>query len=441
MLKKIIIVVLLTFPIFQAHALPWDSPEKKARALVKKLEEFATELDGVNVEWNPTYMGLAMEITESGPVIVPILIEEVLDTTNAWNYRYLCEDRLIFVKGIDRENANNIIDTYIKIVRDKDEVTTLRSNAADALHLIGVRTEELGAVRRPEAHWVSLVTSEKRKEIVENLISVACDEGEGITQNSARWYSIRALSTYSDYAKIIIDSLSLNLNCPYHHIRAVAVNTIGGIGMSAERERIGEILVGELQKGERGLASGQVLFWLKGLEIREAIPLLLESLKTERYCSKADAAEILGEMKVKEAVPDLIELFGTTGVVSRYKAAEALGNMGDPRGIKPLIEATEKGGAYYPVVKALAQLNAKEAIEPLRECLKRSKRFEWDVAEALIILGDREAIPLIQERLDKETKKMTRDQLKAESIRKLIENFDRFKVGEEIKFEDIWEGH
>ena len=438
MLKKIIILMLTIYPITHAYAWPWDPPEKKARVLIEKLERFASELDGVDVAWNPTYMGLAMKITEFGPVIVPILIEEVLDTTNAWNFRYLCEDRLIFVKGIDRENASMIINTYIKILRDQDEVTELRNNAADALQLIGIRTEELGGVRRPEAHWVSLVTSEKRKEIVKNLISVACNVEEGITQNSARWYSIRALSTYSDYAEIIVDSISLNLEDPHPHIMAISVNTIGGIGMSAERERIGQILVNELRKGEKGLPSNQVLFWIKGLEIREAIPFLLESLKTERYCSKADAAEILGEMKVEDAVPDLIKLFETTGGISHYKAVEALGKIGDQRAIEPLIEATKKGGAYWLVVKALAQLNATEAIETLRECLEKSERFEWDVAKALMILGDRESIQLIQEQLNKEVKNMTRDQLKAESIRRVIENFNRFKSGINISFDDIY---
>ncbi len=401
--RFIIIFLVLGLFVFQAHAWPWDPPEQKARALVKKLEEFASELDGVDVAWNPTYAGLAREITGSGPVIVPILIEEVLDTTNAWNFRYLCEDRLIFVKEIDRENANQIIDTYIKILRDKDEVTALRNNAADALDDIGRQTEEIDGVRLPTAHWVSLLTPDKREEIVVNLIAVARDESEGATPNSVRWHSIGALVLYRDYAEMIVDSLLLNLNEPYSHIRAITVNTLGGIGMSVEQERIGEILVNELRKGERGLASSQVLFWIKRLKIRESIPLLLESLETEKYCLKADAAELLGKWKVKEAEPALLHLLKTGKRSERYKAIEALGNIKSKEAVEPLIEIIKRHGSLTEkAAEALGKIGDPRAIEPIMEVFKEAEKYHVSASEeiprALMALGAREAIPLIEER-------------------------------------------
>ena len=311
----------------------------------------------------------------------------------------------------------------------------LRSNTADAFLKIGKQTKEIEGVRLPTAQWVTLLTPIIREEIVMNLIKVALNENEGATPDSVRWRSIRALSTYSDFAGIIVDSISLNLNdfCP--HIRAISVNTIGGIGMSAEQGRVGEILIGEIRKGERGLASNQVLFWIKELKIRGAIPLLLESLDNEKYCSRVYAVEILGEMKVEDAVQKLIHILKTGESSERYKAAEALGNIGSKEAVQPLIEVLMEGGSLAEkAAEALGKIGDKRAIEPITEVFQNMEKYNIRASEelpmALMVLDVRDAIPLIEEKYNELLKTYPNSRVWAG----VSENLQRFKKGEKIEY-------
>ncbi len=393
----------------QAYAWPWDSPEEKARKLVDKLEEFASELDGVNVAWNPTYAGLAREITGSGPVIVPILIEEVLDTTNAWNFRYLCVDRLLFIEGMDRENGEMILDAYLKIMRNEDEIMALRKNAIDAIsRLAGTR---------------SLIGDSLRQRFAEELAEIAVDESR---ETVIRLEVIGKLTRFAKhYGDVIAGPLFKCTNDPSGRIRAASLGTlITVVGFGYEKEKVGSILVEKLKVEEHRILKDEILFGIKVLKVQGAIPLLMESLETGKYCSKSQAAELLGIMEVKEAVSLLIEALRDYS--TRSQAALALGNIGDRRAVKPLIEVMNTGTSSSAVI-ALGEIGDKRAIQPLMELLER-RGFDPRLVKSLIKLEAREAIPLIEE-------KMPEGRLYG-SDAEAKENLEKFKRGEKLEWEE-----
>lgn len=411
----IIIFLIFIFLFLHAYALPWDSPEVKARKLVDKLEKFASELDGVDIAWNPTYAGLAKEITEIGPVIVPILIEEVLDTTNAWNFRYLCVDRLLFIEGMDRENGEMILDAYLKIMRNEDEIMALRKNAIDAIsRLAGTR---------------SLMGDSLRLRFAEELTEIAVDVSR---ETVIRLEVIGKLTRFAKhYGDVIVEPLFKCTNDPSGRIRAASLGTLITVaGFGYEKDKVGSILVEKLKVEEHRILKDEILFGIKVLKVQGAIPLLMESLETGKYCSKSQAAELLGIMEVKRAVPLLIKALKEVNAgLLRCEAAEALGEIGDKRAVEPLIEVllNDNLGAYLDAAEALGKIGDKKAIKPLMERLSRIN-FHPSLVQALIRLEAREAIPLIEE-------KMPKGRLYG-SDAEVKENLEKFKRGEKLEWEE-----
>ena len=439
MLKKIIIFMLIIYPITHAYAWPWDPPEKKARIYISELGEIAKK--AINIEeigWNRRARQIIKSLQKLGNPAVQPTINEMLDKDNDWKFRFISIDLLYNIEGLGKAEGKKIIQSYVKMLVDDREETTLRGRVADAFGRIGVtleakiQTEKKAKVELSPHPWPELLSSEERKNIVDTLIALLLDEK---SPNSVRVHSIRALSTYYDFAVVIANSIATLLNSSNVQIRTTTVNSLGGIAMMAEREHIGEILVGELKKGKSDFPSNQVLFWIKGLEIREAIPFLLESLKTEKYCSKRDATEILGKWKVEEAVHDLIQLLKKGRSSERYKAAEALGNIGSKEAVEPLIEVLREGGDLAEkAAAALGKIGDTRAIEPIMEVFQNMEKYNIRASEelpmALMVLGVRDAIPLIEEKYNELQKKYANKTI----WRAVYENLQRFKEGEIIEY-------
>lgn len=436
MQKKLIIFVILGLIPFNLQSWQWGSKRdethyqashQQMENTLARLEKFAWGIEQMSdVDWNPVYAGLCHTINDYGRAVIPLLLRDVHDKKKDWKYRYMLLQRCVFVNGKTKEDAINIVKEYIEVIKDKEERQEVREWAADGLSLMGIQSDEIEGVKRPEAEWFSLLVSEERKRIVSALISVSEDKSE---HQKVRWRAIRALSTFSDQSEEIIPILMECSNEPSQDIRARAISTLWGIGMTAEKERIGSILVNKLRDEQDNLVKDQIIYGIKTLEVREAIPLLMESLRTGKYCHKSQAAELLGIMKVNDAVPLLIEgLKDESNSLISLRSAEALGRIADKRAVEPLIDLLRTGRWGETAAIPLAQIGDKRAIQPLMEKLRKEPFLVWNVAQALMMLDAREAIPLIENKMPKGKLYGSAYQFK--------ENFESFKNGEVIDWED-----
>jgi HEAT repeat protein len=411
----------------------------KARIYLSELEEIARKAEDLDqIGWNPRANLLMKKLQGLGNPAVQPTITEMFNKDNDWKFRFVCIDLLHGIEELSEEEGNKIVQSYVEMLWNEGEEGILRGRAAHALERIGVTseahtmTEEKAGIKLPQHPWPKLLPSNIKEDIVDTLIVLSLDDG---TSNSVRCQSIRALCTYYDFADSIINSIAPLLSSSNEEIRTTVVNTLGGIGMMAGRDPIGKILVIELQKGERGLTYDQVLFWIKGLKIKESIPLLLESLETGKYCSKAKAAKILGEMKVEEAENELINLLGEGNFDEKCRAAEALGDIGSKKAVEPLIKVLGTNlSVTNRAAEALGKIGDPKAIKPLMEIFKEGKKYHLGATEsipmALMALGATEAIPLIEKRYE-EIKKEYPNSRVWEWINK---DLQKLKGGEKVEY-------
>jgi HEAT repeat protein len=407
MLRRILVVLIIFCLLtIQLQGWPWDSPDVKAGKYLGKIEVIAKNAETIDqIGWNPRANVLMKKLQKFGSPAVQPTINNMLNKDKDWKFRFVCIDLLHGIKDLDTEDGYKIVQSYVILLWDKNEDVILRERLAHALGRIGVtseahrKTEEKAGIELPQHLWPKLLSSEIREDIVDTLIALSLDDGTPI---SLRYSSIGALCTYYDFANIIIDSLTNLLNSSNDKLCAGIVNTLGGIGMMAERERIGDILVGVLRtKAKDNLASEQAIFWIKGLKIRAAIPFLLESLENGKYCSKAESAEILGILKVKEAVPLLIDASEQTkDALLAYESIMALGKIGDERALETLLKIVKsEWSTADDAARALGLIGSKRAVPVLIDVLE-NENTRMSVKKAasvsLMMLGAIESIPLIE---------------------------------------------
>ncbi len=395
-----------------------ETSQREMERTLRRLEKFAGKIEKMSdVNWNPVYAGLCRKINSYGRAVIPLLLRDVQDKSKDWKYRYMVIDRLIFVEGKTPDDQWLICKVLLEIAEDRNENVELRKNSVDALSRL--------------AGASSLMDDERRREVMKGLIKIAEDEGEALW---LRWEVLRDLARFAKpFGDEMHESLLRFAEDRHRDIRAISISTLVIIARLTEnetvRDKIKSFLVEEMQVEEDNLVKDQIIFGIKTLKIKEAIPYLLESLKTGKYCHKAVAAELLGMFKVKEAVPLLIEALkeDNRDCMLSGNAAEALGKIGDKRAIKPLIDLLResKTGTWADAAIALARLNAVEAIGPMMEKFKALKHFDEEIAMALMALNAREAIPLIEERL----KEVSHPQ----AYRGIKEMLEKFKKGEKIE--------
>jgi hypothetical protein len=437
-MKRFTLTLIIAMTLISAlNAFWWDPPEKKAQTRVMKLENYglkAVGIDGLrNLGWSLGYRRLTNEIINSGSVIIPILKSVILDKNKDWRARFLCVDQIIIVKDIDRNDAKKIILALLGVMNDNTDNKEVRREIANNFYWIGGRSGKMGETKLPTGHWADLLSSDDRRKIVEALINAGINKSE---DHQVRWNSIRSLSVFSDFASVILDSISSFIDDPNEQIRASVVNTIGGIAQDGKKTEIEGLLIKVLiSKGSHDLATEQALFWIKSLKVRTASPYLLESLKTERYCAKSSAAEILGVLEEREAVPFLIEnATNTKDALLAYEAITALGRIGDPRAFETLISiAASDRSTNDDAARALGHLGDKRAIPVLITILQNDNTrnsVKKAASVSLMKLGAKSAIPLIERCINAGKKQ---DKRSWESIEKLLVQFSR---GEDIEWED-----
>lgn len=124
----------------------------------------------------------------------------------------------------------------------------------------------------------------------------------------------------------------------------------------------------------------------------------IKRLKTGDATVRSIVIRVLAELKSKKAVEPLVSLLKDYHWGIRSSAADALGMIGDKRAVKPL-SATLKGKEQWiriSAARSLGMIGDKRAVEPLISLLKDEKAGSY-AASALGEIKDKRAInPLIK---------------------------------------------
>ena len=227
-----------------------------------------------------------------------------------------------------------------------------------------------------------------------------------------------------------------NVKFPEHGIehKRLRIPTEPGHSM----EETAKILIHDIQFGDRAKEKAIQ----HGDDI---IPLIRKETKDFTVLVRADwIADVLGAIKTESSRKVLLDLYSRTNDLTRLVGAVGLARQGaltgpvdehsflvrmaalersphnemairalglsrDEKALPFLVDLLKKGrGARLDGVtcEALAAIGSKDAIPVLRDCLKADKFYALPSAfRALIILGDRDAIPLAIARLTPEDKR------------------------------------
>ncbi len=427
MKRKLIVLIILGLISIQLQGWPWGSAKKESQPQVSlkemertlaRLEKFAQRIEKLSeVDWNPVYAGLCLTIKDYGSPVVPLLLRDMQDEKKDWKYRYMLMTASIFVKDKTPDDQEKIVDVMMMILRDEAVNKKLMKHCVWVLSRL--------------AETSSLMDGDKREKVAKELVVLAQDNAENLQM---RMEILRDLSRFAKrYGEILVEPLMELSTDANNKIRAESMSTLVTVSNFSQDEgvksRINSHLVTRLKIEQDNRVKDEIIFGIKTGEVKEAIPLLMESLKTGKYCHQSRAAELLGIMEVKEAVPLLIEgLMNERNSLIAYRSAEALGNIGDKRAIEPLIDLLDNVRWGEIAAIPLAKIGDKRAIQPLIEKLEEETVFAWDIAQALIMLNAREAIPLIES-------KMPKGKLYG-SAQEFKENFEKFKMGNNIEWEN-----
>ncbi|MDD1679138.1 MAG: HEAT repeat domain-containing protein [Methanomicrobiales archaeon] len=148
----------------------------------------------------------------------------------------------------------------------------------------------------------------------------------------------------------------------------------------------------------------------------ERLGALLAGLRSPHKEARAEAARLLGQAGDR-ALPGLFQAVHDPNWVVRFRTVEALTAISDPRVDPVLIAALQdrRDHVRYLAAKGLGIRKVPAAFIPLLSCLGDENEFvRMSAARSLAILGDPQAVPALQERLQKEVGRV------AEEIKKAI---------------------
>jgi len=362
MLKRLL-VVLMVFGLFaiQLQAWPWSSLEEKAEKYLAELREISEKAEDLDqIGWNPRVHVLGIKLQELGSPAVQPMINEMLDKKNDWKFRYVVGGILTY----EKRNPNDvrlIINAAKIIAMDSQDNIIIRKNAIKFISFLA-------------GSW-SILEKDERRKILRELIKMMEDKNSNV---SLRWEIIRDLSRFAHrFGEGLFLSLVDALNDENPQIRAITVCTLGVVARTVKRNQIGKILIEHLKCEKNDLVKDQIINEIKIEKLFQAIPLFLESLTNAKYCSKAKAAEILGDWKVEEAIPDLIEVLGTGKGFEKYMAADALGKLRAEAAVGPLIKLLgEDPGLTEKAAEALGKIGNPIAIKPLMKIFKDGEKYQ-----------------------------------------------------------------
>ncbi|MDD3627406.1 MAG: HEAT repeat domain-containing protein [bacterium] len=184
----------------------------------------------------------------------------------------------------------------------------------------------------------------------------------------------------------------------------------------------------EIPRHERNAAGRELL------EIGDpAIPLLIKSLETDDWMKQYCIIQTLTYLEAKESVPHLIPLLNSEKKEIAISVAIAIGQIGDKRGFEPLhdvLKETNDTHRKSAIIIGLGLMGDKRAIPILKKELKESKNIiiqihaagslgrlgnkegfstvlkylkskdieeKTNAIQAIGIIGDKQAVPILEE--------------------------------------------
>jgi HEAT repeat protein len=207
--------------------------------------------------------------------------------------------------------------------------------------------------------------------------------------SGVRWKAAEALSKIGDPA---VGQLITLLQHTDDDVRWQAAIALGEIGHPDAIEP----LIALMNDGDRYVRSRAAN--ALGLIGRPAVHRLNEVLKEGVVMARCGAAAALGQTGDPDAIEPLIRSLADHETEVRVEAAAALGAIGEPATASLIKFLKYTGGELrVEVVRALGQLNASEALEPLIQILERAgDRERQEVADALDTILAPEAAPMVE---------------------------------------------
>jgi len=147
-----------------------------------------------------------------------------------------------------------------------------------------------------------------------------------------------------------------------------------------------------------------------------AVNSLVETLSDGNSYVRRCAAQALGRIKDPGAVNPLIGALSDEDASVRQRAAISLGNLNDKKAVPDLIERLDDKDerVCVSVTGALAKMKDGRAVQPLISQLmqKRSQLCKNEIIWALGELGERNALPALEDYLKKLLAEKPRDKMK-----------------------------
>jgi len=126
-----------------------------------------------------------------------------------------------------------------------------------------------------------------------------------------------------------------------------------------------ELLISILNK-DNARQSWLAASGLAYIEDDRVVPSLLAALVNVNDAVKSMLLEILGDLGDQQAIHPLIDMLNSKNVVVQMATVQALAKIGDRRSVTPLmaaLEYTESSSLRYTIIEALGVLGDSQAIE------------------------------------------------------------------------------
>ena len=263
--------------------------------------------------------------------------------------------RLYITKTLSRFSSNEVRDALLKLLQDSHK--GVRQTALEGLGRMKVPVSSkfiVPLLRDPDltvqAKAIETLIKIRDPDVVKYLIEILQDDSEYI-----RRAAVEVLNEVGD-PRAIEDLLNAMRDKDWW-VKVRAADALGSIG---------------------------------GPKVVEAV---LKLINNEDEFLRRTAVEILNSIKDERAINYLINALQDEDWWVRERAADALANLGDKKAVPALVAMLQKQDESATIaIKALGELGAPEAIDPLIECLRATAddSIKKETMKALNKLTDKE---------------------------------------------------
>lgn len=270
----------------------------------------------------------------------------------------------------------------------------LERAALQALGQAGPDSEALGLLFKSlddqvAGQAVALAANMQQKELCNQMLIVARAAAEA-QRHQVLLRSISALGRlqYAEATAFLIEQLS----SPHRKINRVAIEALSKVG----GDNVFDLLSKFVQDPERSMNTRTAaLSGLGRLQAPGATKFLIEQARNEASPLRAAAVSSLAHTGNKGVVAELVDLLSVAELAPAL--IETLGTLGGVKAASMLMEMHRNeeyaAGLRFQALCAAAKAGAKEALQPLLEALKSSKKDRRQAAiRALGYLGNPEAV-------------------------------------------------